>query len=127
MTTSVSEDVYNDTLIDNFMKEYTVLDNSKQLMVDIIRKPIYDIEELRKRQNVINMPDITIQLNHLKNLEEDVNYFVSLDYKKINSDNEFLSALFPNSWYNFPINLTYPTLELFHLYKKEVMVCNLYA
>ena len=110
MTTSVSEDVYNDTLIDNFMKEYTVLDNSKQLMVDIIRKPIYDIEELRKRQNVINMPDITIQLNHLKNLEEDVNYFVSLDYKKINSDNEFLSALFPNSWYNFPINLTYPTI-----------------
>ena len=117
MTTSVSEDVYNDTLIDDFMKKYTILDNSKQLMVDIIRKPIYNIEELRKRQNLLNMPDITIQLNHLKNLEEDVLYFINLNCKDVNSDNEFLSALFPNNWYSFPINLTYPTLELFHLYK----------
>lgn len=114
---SVSEDVYNDTFIDDFMKEYTVLDNSKQLMVDIIRKPIYDIEALRKRQSVLNMPDITFQLNHLKNLEEDVEYFINLDYKKLNAENEFLSALFPNSWYNFAINLTYPSIELFHLYK----------
>ncbi len=117
MTTTVSEDVYNDTLIDDFMKEYTVLNNSKELMIDIIRKPIYDIEKLRKRQKLLNMPDITLQLNHLKNLEEDVNYIINLDYKKNNSDNEFLSALFPNNWYNFPINLTYPTIELFHLYK----------
>ena len=117
MLTSVSSDVYNDTLIDKLMIEHVILDNSKPIMCNIIRNPTTDLEELSKRQNCIKMPDISIQLNHLKNLEEDVNYFIDLNYKHQSFENDFLAALFPNNWYNFMINLSYPTIELFHLYK----------
>ena len=117
MSTFVSDDVYNDTLIDKIMVNYVILDNSKSIMCNIIRNPITDLEELSKRQNCIKMPDISIQLNHLKNLESDVNYFIDLNDKNKSFENDFLAALFPNNWYNFMINLTYPTIELFHLYK----------
>ena len=117
MTTFVSSDVYNDTLIDKIMVEYVILDNSKSIMCNMIRNPIKDLNELSKRQNCIKMPDISVQLNHLKNLEPDVSYFINLNYKDQSFENDFLAALFPNDWYNFLINLTYPTIELFHLYK----------
>lgn len=113
----VSNDVYKDTLIDQWMCSNVILDSSHSVMKDIIRSPTTDIELLTYRQNAIYTPDISLQLQYLKELEPDVSYMLSLDHTIDSSDNDFMSMLFPNDWYNSFINMTYPTIELYHLYR----------
>ena len=113
----VSNDVYKDTLIDQWMCSNVILESSHHVMKDIIMAPTVDVELLTYRQNAIHTPDISLQLKYLKELEPDVSYILSLDHTVDSSDNDFMSMLFPNDWYNSFINMTYPTIELYHLYR----------
>ena len=76
----VSNDVYKDTLIDQWMCSNVILKSSHHVMKDIIMTPTVDIELLTYRQNAIYTPDISLQLKYLKELEPDVSYILSLDH-----------------------------------------------
>ena len=117
MKVKISEDVYKDTLIDVWIEKEPILDSSRDKIKELIKNPIDDINELKQRQKCINMPDITNQLLYLKTFEDDVKYFLKMNDKEESSDNEFMKILFLNNWYNCIINYTYPTIELFHLYR----------
>jgi hypothetical protein len=69
------------------------------------------------RQNVIKLNDISNQLYYLKEFEEDIEWVLKLNNNKDNIENDYLSILFPNNWYNSIINLTNSTIELYHLYR----------
>lgn len=117
MKVKISEDVYKDTLIDVWIEKEPILDSSRDKIKELIKNPIDDINELKQRQKCIKMPDITNQLLYLKTFEDDVKYFLKMNDKEESSDNEFMKILFLNNWYNCIINYTYPTIELFHLYR----------
>ena len=117
MIIDVSPDVYKDTNIDKWISSNIILNSSKEIINNLIKTPINDINILKSRQNVINMYDITYQLYYLKEFELDIEWVLNLNSKSNNIENDYMEILFPNNWYNNIINLVNPTIELYHLYR----------
>ena len=117
MIIDVSPDVYKDTNIDNWISSNLILNSSKPIIIDLIKNPINDVNVLKLRQNVINMYDISYQLNYLKQFEFDIDWVLKLNNKNKNIENDYMEILFPNNWYNNIINLVNPSIELYHLYR----------
>jgi hypothetical protein len=116
MYVEVTDDVYNDTLIDSWMTSNVILNYSKDKMKEIMRNPIYDINKLIIRQNAINMKDITYVLYYLKECEEDISWVFDLQNEN-EERNEMLNMLFPNEFYNSFMSYINNILELYHSYK----------
>ena len=117
MIIDVSPDVYKDTNIDIWISSNIILNSSKEIIIDLIKNPINDINILKSRQNIIHMYDITYQLYYLKEFELDIEWVLNLNSKSNNIENDYMEILFPNNWYNNVINLVNPTIELYHLYR----------
>ena len=116
MYIDVSDDVYNDTLIDSWMSSNVILEGSKNKMIDIIRKPINDINQLVLRQNSIYIQDISCVLYYLKECEEDIKWALNLsEYDE--ERNNMMNMLYPNEFYNSFISYINHILETYHGYK----------
>lgn len=118
MHIDISDDVYKDTLINDWMGSNVILDTSIPIMKNIIQKPISDINELQIRQNAIHMLDVSDALQYIRVTEDDVCWGLSLQTRSSeDSDNVMMSMLFPSDFYNSWISYINPILELYHGYK----------
>ena len=97
MIIDVSPDVYKDTNIDKWISSNIILNSSKEIINNLIKTPINDINILKSRQNVINMYDITYQLYYLKEFELDIEWVLNLNSKSNNIENDYMEILFPNN------------------------------
>lgn len=116
MYIDVSNDVYNDTLIDEWMSSNVILNGSKDEIKNIIRKPLNDINKLTQRQNAINTPNVSSILYYIKECENDINWVFSLKDKDEDKDN-MMNMLYPNEFYNNYISYVNEILEIYHAYK----------
>ena len=109
----VSDDVYNDTLIDNFVSKLPILEGGKILIDKIIHNPINDINKLIERQNAYIDEDI--DFNFLKEYENDVLWTFVLN-KEIRDDLS-IKLIYPSSYIISYINYFGPILDFYHIYK----------
>tara|TARA_Y100000389_G_scaffold146531_1_gene145256 strand:+ start:16916 stop:18493 length:1578 start_codon:yes stop_codon:yes gene_type:complete len=116
MLIDISDDVYNDTLIDNWMVSKVILEGTKNKMKDILRKPINDINTLVLRQNAVYMKDISCIMYYLKECESDLKW--ALDLQNDDEErNNMLNMLYPNEFYNSFMSYINEILEVYHGYK----------
>jgi len=109
----ISNDVYKDTNIDNWVTKIPILEGSKILIDKLIKHPINDRELLIRRQNAFVDYDIDIEI--LKDYEEDILWIYKIS-EEIN-DNSSIEILFPSSFIISYINYFEFLLDSYHMYK----------
>lgn len=109
----ISNDVYKDTNIDNWVTKIPILEGSKILIDKLIKHPINDRELLIRRQNAFVDYDIDIEI--LKDYEEDILWIYKIS-EEIN-DNSSIEILFPSSFVISYINYFEFLLDSYHMYK----------
>lgn len=117
MFVDISNDVFKDTLINDWMGSNVILTASIPVIKDIIEKPIVDIDVLQSRQYAIQTPNLSIPLEYVKETEDDVKWGLSLLNITDENDSAMMSMLFPSEFYCSWISYINPLLELYHGYK----------
>lgn len=118
MYIDVSDDVFKDTLINDWMGSNVILEASIPIMKEIIQKPINDINELQYRQNALNISDVSCPLEYIHETENDVIWGLTLQDKAAeDAERTMMSMLFPSEFYSSWISYINPILELYHGYK----------
>ena len=110
----ISKDVFKDTDIDQFMTSNVILTQSKDVIKNIMNTPVSNKDILKERQKCLNMYDVSIQLQYLKQYEEDINWI--LDIHK-NVDINIMNMIFPSDYYTSICNYSSYSLELYHFYR----------
>jgi hypothetical protein len=109
----ISEDVYKDTSIDNWVSTLPILEGSKILIEKLVRHPINDKMLLERRQNTYINYEIDIEI--LKEYENDILWIYKIS-DDINS-NSSIDILFPSTFIFSYINYIDNFLDLYHMYK----------
>lgn len=109
----ISNDVYKDTNIDNWVTKIPILEGSKILIDKLIKHPINNRELLIRRQNAFVDYDIDIEI--LKDYEEDILWIYKIS-EEIN-DNSSIEILFPSSFIISYMNYFEFLLDSYHMYK----------
>lgn len=109
----ISNDVFKDTLIDKWAINLPILNGGKILMEKIIKKPINNIELLKKRQDI--SIDFEIDIEILKEYEDDVLWIYKIADEI--TQNSSIEILFPSSFILCYMNYIEQLLDAFHIYK----------
>ena len=109
----ISNDVYKDTNIDNWVTKIPILEGSKILIDKLIKHPINNRDLLIRRQNAFVDYDIDIEI--LKDYEEDILWIYKIS-EEIN-DNSSIEILFPSSFIISYMNYFEFLLDSYHMYK----------
>ena len=109
----ISDDVYKDTNIDDWVTCLPVLEGSKILIQKLVKHPIKDKILLEKRQKTFIDYDIDIEI--LKEYENDILWIYKIS-EEINS-NTSIEILFPSNFIISYINYIEILLDLYHTYK----------
>jgi hypothetical protein len=109
----ISEDVYNDTCIDEWATTLPILYGSKILMRKLIKHPINNVDILQKRQNTQISYEADIEI--LKEYENDILWIFKIA-GEIN-DNSAIHILFPSSFIISYMNYIEQLLDFYHIYK----------
>lgn len=109
----ISNDVYNDTMIDRWATALPILSGSKILMDKLIKHPINDKDLLIKRQNTFINYETDMEI--LKEYEQDILWIYKIA-DEIN-DNTSIEILFPSYFIINSINYIEQLLDMYHFYK----------
>jgi|DEB0MinimDraft_4_1074332.scaffolds.fasta_scaffold01384_5 hypothetical protein len=109
----IAEDVYKDTLIDQWGEKLPSLSGSKKLIKKILRNPVNNEKLLYSRQKSFKRYDIDFDL--LNQYEDDVLWIYKLDEELKN--NNLVDILYPSTFIISYINFFEPVLECYHIYK----------
>ena len=112
----ISSNVYNDTLIDNWIEKLPILDGGKILIKNIIHNPINDKSILEERQkSYISDNTICSDITILKKYEKDILWAFILN-DELNEDYS-INLLYFTNFLICKINTIEPILDLYHIYK----------
>jgi len=109
----ISDDVFKDTTIDNWVSCLPLLDGSKILIKKLVQHPIKDKIILEKRQKTFIDYDIDIEI--LKEYENDILWIYKISDEIEN--NTSIEILFPSSFILNYINYIEILLDIYHTYK----------
>ena len=110
----VSDNLYTDTKIDEWVKTKTTTKGGSILIEKLIKTPINDKQLLLDRQN-INYEVLSYQLDILKNNENDLLWIMTL--KEDFDEDLSINLLFPSTYIINNINYCSWILDFYHLYK----------
>ena len=111
---NISDNVYTDTLIDNWIKTKPSTIGGTKIIDKIIKTPINDKELLIKRQNV-NYELLNYQTDTLKNNEKDILWIMTL--KEEIEDDMAINLLYPSTYFINNMNYNSYLLDIYHCYK----------
>jgi len=114
----VSDSIYTDTKINEWINKKTVTRGGSILIDKIIKNPINNIKILLDRQKV-NYEIFNYQLEILKNKEKDLLWIMTL--KKEIDDDLSINLLFPSTFIINKLNNYRLFLDTYHLYKTIFM------
>jgi len=117
-TINVSDSIYTDTKINEWINKKTITKGGSILMDKIIKNPINDLNVLLERQK-INYEIFNYQLEILKNCENDLIWIMTL--KKDIDEDLSINLLFPSTFIINKINNYQLSLDAYHLYKIVLM------
>lgn len=109
----VSDDVYKDTCIDNWVETLPLLEGSKLFIKKLIHLPTNNLELLKKRQETYKI--YNIDFSTIKDYENDVLWIYSLNEEI--KQNNLINVLFPSTYIINNINYFNSVLEFYHIYK----------
>jgi len=115
---NVSDSIYTDTKINEWIKTKTITKGGSILIDKIIKNPTNDLELLLERQKV-NYQIFNYQLETLKNKEKDLLWIMTLK-KEIDEDTS-INLLFPSTYIINNLNNYRLFLDSYHLYKTVFM------
>ena len=115
---NVSDSIYTDTKINEWINKKTITRGGSILMDKIIKNPINDIKKLKERQQVY-FELFTYQLETLKQTEIDLLWIMTL--KKDIDEDLSINLLFPSTFILNKCNNYRFFLDMFHLYKIVLM------
>jgi len=115
---NVSDSIYTDTKINEWINKKTITRGGSILMDKIIKNPINDIKKLKERQQVY-FELFTYQLETLKQTEIDLLWIMTL--KKDIDEDVSINLLFPSTFILNKCNNYRFFLDMFHLYKIVLM------
>lgn len=115
---NVSDSIYTDTKINEWINKKTITRGGSILMDKIIKTPINDIKKLKERQQVY-FELFTYQLETLKQTEIDLLWIMTL--KKDIDEDVSINLLFPSTFILNKCNNYRFFLDMFHLYKIVLM------
>jgi len=110
----VSENIYEDTNIDDFFSNKTSTIGGSIVIKNLIRNPINNKEILLHRQKS-SFQIINYHLQILKENEKDLLWILNL--KKEIDDNSSIKLLFPHLYYLNNLNKHRSFLDFYHIYK----------
>jgi len=110
----VSDNVYTDTKINEWIKTKTTTKGGSLLIEKLIKTPINDKKILLDRQNV-NYEVLSYHLDILKNNENDLLWIMTL--KEEFDEDLSINLLFPSTYIINNINYCSWILDFYHLYK----------
>jgi hypothetical protein len=111
---NVSDNVYTDTLINEWIKTKPSTIGGIKIIDKIIQTPINDKELLIQRQNT-NYELFNYQINTLKNNEKDILWIMTL--KEEIDDDMAINLLYPSTFLINNMNYNSYLLDLYHCYK----------
>lgn len=120
-TINVSDSIYTDTNIDNWINNLPITRGGAIVMDKIIKNPINDKELLIKRQET-NYNIFNYQLKILKNNEKDILWIMNL--KEEIDDDMSINLLFPSTFLINKLNNYRIFLDSYHLYKIFFIPCS---
>jgi len=115
---NVSDSIYTDTKINEWIKTKTITKGGSILIDKIIKNPTNDLQLLLERQKV-NYQIFNYQLETLKNKEKDLLWIMTLK-KEIDEDTS-INLLFPSTYIINNLNNYRLFLDSYHLYKTVFM------
>ncbi len=120
-TINVSDSIYTDTTIDNWITKLPITRGGAIVIDKIIKNPINDKELLLKRQKT-NYEIFNYQLETLKQNEEDILWIMNL--KTEIEDDMSINLLFPSTYIINRLNNYRLFLDGYHLYKILFIPCS---
>jgi len=111
---NVSNSIYTDTNIDNWINKLPITRGGSIIMDKIIKNPINDKKILIDRQNT-NFEIFNYQLEILKDKEKDLLWIMTL--KKDIEDDMSINLLFPSTFLINRLNNYRIFLDFYHIYK----------
>jgi predicted ATPase len=114
----VSDNIYNDTKIDDWATSKTITRGGAIVIDKIIKNPINDPILLKKRQEV-NYEIFNYQLQTLKDNEKEILWIMTL--KKEIEEDMSINLLFPSTYLINKLNNYRIFLDTYHLYKTVFM------
>ena len=117
-TINVSDSIYKDTKIHEWINKKTITKGGAIIMDKIIKNPINDLNIITARQK-INYEIFNYQLETLKNCENDLIWIMTL--KKDIDEDLSINLLFPSTFIINKINNYQLSLDSYHLYKIVLM------
>jgi DNA mismatch repair ATPase MutS len=110
----VSESIYNDTNIENWISNKTTTIGGSIVINHLIKNPINNKEKLINRQKK-SFEILNYQLKILKENEKDILWILNL--KKEIDENSSIKLLFPYLYYLNNLNNHRTFLDIYHIYK----------
>ena len=117
-TINVSDSIYKDTKINEWITKKTITKGGAIIMDKIIKNPINDINILTARQKT-NYEIFNYQLETLKESENDLIWIMTL--KKDIDEDLSINLLFPSTFIINKINNYHFPLDMYHFYKIILM------